>query len=188
MAWTLRNLNNAKTNVSPSRAGIRDADLSKETAAYVTNWLSANWAILVLVDRDEGDCLALERDLEKMVADAGLVSMTAGGNADHFQVANQIVVEELEVWFFGDWRAVPIAYPLVLATIPQKVGFRDPDAISGGKWEALERVLKKAGYFKTGLRKMECARAVSRHMEPARKTSNSFQALHGAVSAFLKMT
>lgn len=152
------------------------------------NWLPANWAILVLVDRDEDDCLVLKQTLEKMVAEAGFVSMTAGRNDHHFQVANRIVVEELEAWFFGDWQAVQAAYPRVFATIPKKDGFRDPDAISGGTWEALERVLKKAGYFKTGLRKMECAQAVSQHMDPARNTSKSFQAFRGAVSPFLSMT
>lgn len=152
------------------------------------SWLPANWAILVLVDRDEDNCLVLKQTLEKMVVDAGLVSMTAGRNANHFQVATRIVIEELEAWFFGDWRAVQDAYPRVPATLPQKVGFRDPDSIPGGTWEALERVLKKAGYFTTGLRKMECARAVSQHMEPARNTSNSFQAFSAAVSAAVALT
>jgi flagellin len=34
MEWTLKNLNSANTNVSASRAGIRDADFAKETAAF----------------------------------------------------------------------------------------------------------------------------------------------------------
>lgn len=151
-------------------------------------WLPANWAILVLVDRDEDDCLMLKRTLEKKVMDAGLLSMTAGRNINHFQVANRIVIEELEAWFFGDWQAVQVAYPRVPATIPKRVGFRDPDAISGGTWEALERVLQNAGYFTTGLRKMECARAVSQHMEPERNTSKSFQAFCGAVSSAVALT
>lgn len=37
--------------------------------------------------------------------------------------------------------------------------------------------MKKAGYFETGLRKIECARTIAQHMEPARNTSPSFQAL-----------
>ncbi len=59
---------------------------------------------------------------------------------------------------------------------------RDPDAILGGTWEALERVLKRGGYFKTGLRKMECARMVAQQMVPARNTSTSFQAFNSAVT------
>lgn len=146
-------------------------------------WLPANWAILVLVDRDDDDCQMLKQTLENMAATAGLVSKTNAGNDNCFQVANRIAIEELEAWFFGDWQAVQSAYPRVSATIPQKAGYRDPDAILGGTWEALERVLKRAGYFKTGLRKMECARAVAQHMDPERNSSKSFQAFRGAVSA-----
>ena len=98
-------------------------------------------------------------------------------------MANRIAVEELEAWFFGDWTAVQAAYPRVSASQVSKQGFRDPDAVLGGTWEALERVLKKAGYFKTGLRKMECAKQVAQHMEPARNASRSFQAFAGAVAS-----
>jgi hypothetical protein len=146
-------------------------------------WLPENWAILILVDRDNDDCLVLKQTLERMTAEAGLISKTSTGQGNRFQVANRIAIEELEAWFFGDWSAVQAAYPRVPVTIPQKAGFRDPDAILGGTWEALERVLKTAGYFKTGLRKMECARAVAQKMEPGRNTSKSFQAFCAAVSA-----
>lgn len=149
--------------------------------AYRT-WLPDNWVILVLVDRDDDDCLILKQKLENMAANAGLMSKTAVGIANRFQVANRIAIEELEAWFFGDWQAVQSAYPRVPTTVPQKAGFRDPDAILGGTWETLERVLKRAGYFNTGLRKLECARAVAKHMEPSRNTSKSFQAFINAVS------
>lgn len=147
------------------------------------NWLPEKWAIVVLVDRDDDDCRVLKQTLEHMAAAAGLLSKSNVSDGSYFQVANRIAIEELEAWFFGDWAAVRAAYPRVSATIPKKVGFRDPDAILGGTWEALERVLKQAGYFKTGLRKMECARTVAQHMEPSKNTSMSFQAFSSAVSA-----
>lgn len=149
------------------------------------SWLPANWRILVLVDRDDDDCVALKAELESMAAAAGLLTKTAVGQERAFQVVNRIAIEELEAWFFGDWSAVKAAYPRVAATISQKVGFRDPDAIAGGTWEALERVMMKAGYFSTGLRKLECARTVAQHMEPHRNTSRSFHAFTGAVTASL---
>lgn len=148
-----------------------------------STWLPDNWAILVLVDRDDDDCRVLKQTLEDMAVRAGLLSKARAGNGNRFQVANRIAVEELEAWFFGDWTAVQAAYPRVPATIPQKAGYRDPDGIHGGTWEALERILKRAGYFKTGLRKMECARTVAQQMEPNRNTSQSFRAFVGAVSA-----
>ena len=148
-----------------------------------SQWLPANWAILVLVDRDDDDCRVLKQAMEKMAADSRLLSKTLAGHGQPFQVANRIAVEELEAWFFGDWTAVQAAYPRVSASQVSKQGFRDPDAVLGGTWEALERVLKKAGYFKTGLRKMECAKQVAQHMEPARNASRSFQAFAGAVAS-----
>lgn len=149
------------------------------------SWLPSNWAILVLVDRDDDDCAKLKQRLEAMASDAGLITKTTAGDNNRFQVANRIATEELEAWFFGDWSAVQAAYPRVPKTIPQKAGFRDPDAISGGTWEALERVLQRAGYFSTGLRKVECARAVAQQMEPNRNASKSFQALSGALMAWM---
>lgn len=59
----------------------------------------------------------------------------------------------------------------------------NPDAIKGGTWEALERVLQSKGYFKTGLRKMELARVVAPQMDPARNQSTSFACLRDALRA-----
>ena len=60
--------------------------------------------------------------------------------------------------------------------------YRSPHAIKGGTWETFERVMKAAGYFKTGLRKIEAARAVAAHMDPSRNTSPSFQVLRVALT------
>jgi hypothetical protein len=146
-------------------------------------WLPENWRILVLVDRDDDDCAQLKARLETMAADAGLLTKTQAQPGQRFQVANRIAIEELEAWFFGDWTAVHTAYPRVPATVPQKSGFRDPDRVAGGTWEAMERVLKRAGYFSTGLRKLELARSVAKYMDIQRNRSRSFQALAGAVTA-----
>lgn len=149
------------------------------------SWLPEDSVILVLVDRDDEDCRLLKQELENITAGARLVSKTTAGMGRRFQVVNRIAVEELEAWFFGDWPAVQAAYPRVPDTVPQKAGFRDPDAIAGGTWEALERVMQQAGYFKPRLRKIECARAVAQHMEPARNRSASFRAFVSAIEAAL---
>lgn len=148
-------------------------------------WLPASWVILVLVDLDDEACRDLKTRLEAMAAHAGLLSKTAAGHGGRFQVVNRIAVEELEAWFFGDWQAVQNAYPRVSSTVPQKAAYRDPDAIAGGTWEALERVLKQAGYFSSGLRKIEFAREVAPYLEPERNTSRSFRAFSNAISAAL---
>lgn len=145
-----------------------------------SRWLPASWRIVVIVDRDDDDCHELKRRLESIAEEAGLITRsTARGGA--FAVLNRIAVEELEAWFFGDWEAVRAAYPRVPATIPARAPYRDPDSIAGGTWEAFERVLAAAGYFQTGLRKIEAARAVASHMVPERNRSRSFQALERAL-------
>lgn len=148
-------------------------------------WLPEGSVVLVLVDRDDDDCSVLKQQMENITAEARLVSKTTAGPGKRFQVVNRIAIEELEAWFFGDWEAVQAAYPRVQATVPQKAGYRDPDAIAGGTWEALERVMQQAGYFKPRLRKIECARAVAQHMEPARNRSASFRAFVSAIEAAL---
>lgn len=161
-------------------------DLLKNAPARLKGyaaWLPETWRILVLVDRDDDDCNALKVRLERIAAAAGLMTKTQAGPGQPFQVVNRIAIEELEAWFFGDWAAVQAAYPRVPATLPQKSGFRDPDAIAGGTWEALEQVLKKAGYFSTGLRKLELARSVAGHMDIQRNRSRSFQVFAEAVAA-----
>jgi hypothetical protein len=137
-------------------------------------WLPDDYRIVVVVDRDDDDCRALKQQLERIGSDAGLRSrrQTMG---QPYQVVNRLAIEELEAWYFGDWEAVRAAYPRVPETIPQQARYRDPDAITGGTWEAFERVLQRAGYFQTGLRKIEAARAVAKHWQPEINRSHSFR-------------
>ena len=137
-------------------------------------WLPPEWRLVVLVDQDAGDCRELKTELEQAAAGAGLVSRTAAGDRP-WQVANRVVIEELEAWYFGDWEAVRGAYPRVSRTVPQQARYRDPDAIQGGTWEAFERVLQRHGYFRTGLRKVEAARAVAANIDLGRSRSRSFE-------------
>ena len=88
----------------------------------------------------------------------------------------------LKPGYFGDWSAVLAAYPRVRPTVPQQARYRDPDAIVGGTWEAFERVLQRHGYFRTGLRKVEAARAVAAHFDPDRSRSQSFEKLRAVIA------
>jgi hypothetical protein len=140
-------------------------------------WRPEGRRIVVLVDRDRDECHELKQRLESFAHDAGLTTRSQPCQGSFF-VANRIAIEELEAWYFGDWQAVCAAYPRVSRTADRRAGFRDPDSIAGGTWEAFERVLKRAGYFATGLRKREAARAIAPHFEPARNKSHSFQVFH----------
>lgn len=143
-------------------------------------WLPDTAKVMVIVDRDDDDCQVLKAQLEQMAHQAGLGTRQAQVKGQ-FQVINRIAIEELESWFFGDWEAVRAAYPKVDATLPKKAGYRDPDAIKGGTWEAIERELQKKGYFKQGLRKLELARSVASNMDPSRNRSDSFCCLRDAL-------
>ena len=143
-------------------------------------WLPDDWRIVVMVDRDNDACQEIKARLEAASAAAGLRTRSRAGGAD-WQVVNRIVIEELEAWYFGDWQAVRSAYPRVSGSVPGRAGYRDPDAIRGGTWEAFERILKKSRYFATGLRKIEAARAVAVHIDPERNRSESFKSFHAAV-------
>lgn len=148
-----------------------------------STWLPAGHTIMVLVDRDRDDCLQLKQQLEQMATEAGLVTKTQ--DTERFQVVNRVVIEELESWFFGDWPAVRQAYPRVPENIPRRAKYRNPDEISGGTWEALEREMKNVGYFSTGINKLECAREIGQHMNPTLNNSPSFNAFVAAINAAL---
>jgi hypothetical protein len=145
------------------------------------HWLPADWRIIVLVDRDRDDCHVLKQRLETIAADAGLLSRSRAGGGP-WQLVSRIAIEELEAWYFGDWSAVRDAYPRVPTEIPRQSRFRDPDAVTGGTWEAFERILQRNGYFKTGLRKVEVARAIGARLSPEHSRSHSFMKFSEAVT------
>lgn len=141
---------------------------------------------VVLVDRDDDDCHELKTRLETAAASVHLATPAAAtGGLVH--VINRIVIEELEAWFFGDPDAVRAAYPGISHTLERKAPYRDPDAIRGGTWEALHRVLQRAGYYK-GIRtfpKLETADRIAQHMDPTRNRSRSFQVFCAGIETLL---
>jgi len=145
-----------------------------------SHWLPQSWRILVIIDRDDDDCMALKAALEGIAAQVGLTTRSSGGTT--YRVVNRLAIEELEAWYFGDWGAVMAAYPGISPHVPQQAKYRVPDAIAGGTWEAFERILKRAGYFRTGLRKVEAARLIGTEMDPSLNRSASFRALRVALS------
>lgn len=143
-------------------------------------WLPADARIIVLVDRDDDDCAALKRRLEADAEAAGLATRSTAGR-EVWRIVNRIAIEELEAWFFGEWMSVRRAFPRVPANIVGQASFRHCDAISGGTWEALERILKRRGYFLEGLRKIEAARAIGMNFDAGTCISPSFAAFRNAV-------
>jgi len=139
------------------------------------NWLPEDWRIVVLVDADDEDCRILKNRLENIANNARLVTKSRRTIGCSFQVLNRLAIEELEAWFFGDIDAVRSSYPRISLNLGKKAKYRNPDAIKGGTWEALDREFKKVGYFSSGISKILVAREVSLYMEPERNLSRSFQ-------------
>jgi hypothetical protein len=140
---------------------------------------------VVLVDLDHDDCHALKARLEGVARAVGLTTPSTAC-AGVIRVVNRIAIEELEAWFFGDADALRAAYPSVPPTLERKARYRDPDAIRGGTWEALHRVLQRAGYYRgVTLPKLETASRVAQHMDPQRNRSRSFQVFREGLERLL---
>jgi hypothetical protein len=139
------------------------------------HWLPRDWVIVALVDEDREDCMHLKDRLENAVRGTGLLTRSHVQSNQRYAVLNRIAIEELEAWFFGDVMALRSIYPRISKNLNKKAKYRNPDAIQGGTWETLERLLRKAGYHLSGLPKVEVSRKVSALMEPNNNTSKSFQ-------------
>ncbi len=150
----------------------------------LSQWLPDDHRVVVLVDLDMGDCRELRGTLDEIALRAGF-SIWSGSSGARCCVMNRIAIEELEAWFFGDMEALRTAYPRLPENLPRRATFRNPDAIKGGTWEALERVLQSTGYHEGGLPKILNARSVAAHMDPDRNRSRSFQVFRDGLRAMV---
>jgi hypothetical protein len=151
-----------------------------------SKWIPPDYKIIILMDQDKDDCIELKALLEQLANNANLKTKSSALPGEDFMVLNRIAVEELEAWLLGDTDALRTAYPKVSRTFERTAKYRNPDTISG-TWEALERLLQHSGYFKTGLRKSECATAISMHMQPLNNRSRSFHVFWEGISHCLKI-
>lgn len=158
-------------------------NLESRLKAY-RRWLPPDSKIAVLIDEDRQDCGMLKQRMESAARNAGWTTKTASSTSS-FSVLNRIAIEELEAWFFGDIPALVEAFPGVPNSLGTKSPYRNPDAIAGGTWESLLRVLQRAGHYANGLPKIEVARIMATHMDVARNTSGSFHAFRGGLEALL---
>ena len=71
--------------------------------------------------------------------------------------------------------------------IPCKPRYQRPDAIPNPT-QSFEKIMQKAGYFKTGLRKIEAAREIGRYLEAERNTSHSFQVFYHTLKTLFEVS
>ena len=152
-------------------------DLLKELPKRLKGhqWIPNDWRIVVLIDEDRKNCRKLKARLEKAAREAGFVTKSSAAQNEDFQVVNRLAIEELEAWFFGDVEAMHAAYPRIPENLQSKAKYRNPDAIRGGTYEALENLLMQKNYYKGRISKPIVAQNIARHMEPNRNRSKSFQ-------------
>lgn len=105
-------------------------------------WLPESSRILVLVDRDGDDCVVLKQKLEVIAATARLGTKTSPLNG-RVHVINRIAIEELEAWFFGDWKAVRQAYGRMDKNTPAKAPYRNPAQFQGEPGKRSKEKCKK---------------------------------------------
>jgi len=129
--------------------------------------------IVVLVDRDNDDCIHLKNQLERMAREAGLYTKTAPDVHGTFTVLNRIVVEELESWFIGDPQALRKAFPSLPKINGNTKPFSNPD--NGGSWENLHKFMKKHGLYRNGFPKIDAARRIAPHMDIHNNRAASFR-------------
>lgn len=142
---------------------------------------TADIGVVVVVDRDNDDCIDLKARLDRMAEKVGLATASRTPQGERFDVLNRIVVEELEAWFFGDIAALRNVFPRLPESLAQQAKYRDPDAIVGGTAETLQRLLQRHGYARGGLAKVKTAEQVVQHMDFEGNTSQSFRQFRDGV-------
>jgi hypothetical protein len=152
----------------------------------LTKGIPSNKRFVILVDRDRDDCHVLKRQLIDLVTGIGLQPKVGATANRGYNVLCRIAVEEIEAWFLGDPDAIRKAYPKVNRTFENQAAYRDPDQIKGGTWEALERLLQKAGYHLGGLAKIQAARDIAPHMDPNRNRSRSFHVFRDGIKGMIQ--
>ena len=139
-------------------------------------------AVILIIDQDDDDCLALKQTLAAAALDAGLPA--TGPRERPINVTVRIAMSELESWFLGDPAAVRRAYPRLRRRDLRITG--DVDALPQA-WERLQRPLLRRGYYEQRMPKTIVARRIAEHMaiEPGGNRSGSFNVLLSTLRALV---
>ena len=139
-------------------------------------------AVVLIIDQDDDDCLALKRTLTAAALSAGLPAIGPRGRP--ISVTVRIAMSELESWFLGDPAAIVRAYPRLN---PRDLRIRgDVDALPQA-WEQLERPLLRRRYYEQRMPKTIVARRIAEQMTitHGENRSHSFNVLLDALRALV---
>lgn len=138
-------------------------DLEKRLVRRIRGWLTPDSVFVVLRDQDSGDCGVIKEKLTALCREAGKPETVV-----------RIACRTLESWFVGDWDSVSAAFNQPkLANLKRKAIYQDPDRLGNPVIE-LRKVIPD-------YQKRDGARRISRHLDPARNRSHSFQVFIEAV-------
>ncbi len=160
---------NPRARPDPRRRGLLD-QLPAKLRGYAH--LPPGYGVVVLVDADDDDCVALRRELVAL-----LDVLPAAPRTVLFRIA----VEETESWFIAEPDAVSRAYPRADLRAIRKV---PPDAVVGA-WERLAEALGRRPAACTGADKVAWAEPITPGLDLDTPRSPSLRAFVAGAQALV---
>ncbi len=137
------------------------------------SWMDDSCCLVVLVDADDEDCIALKERL---------LLLYQSLDRKPPRVLFRIAVEEIESWFIADHDAVENAYPSANLTRLRQIA---PDAVVGA-WERLAEALNMDPKQCRGPDKYEWASRISPWLDLDSPCSPSLRAFIGGIENCLE--
>lgn len=131
------------------------SDLQKSIPHKLKAWNQPDTKFVIVQDQDSGDCVQVKRFLEELSRPSGR------------EVLIRIACRELEAWYWGDLKAVSMAYGKDVTKLSAKVKYRDPDRLGNPK-EELQKLFP-------GHQQLSGARRIAAHMNIEENASTSFR-------------
>ena len=143
-------------------------DLAKSIPRKLRKWPFPKDKFVIVHDQDSNDCIKLKE---------GLKLLCESSNSKN-EYLIRIVCVELEAWYFGDLKAVSLAYGKDLNQYAVKRKFREPDKIVNAK-EELRRLVPT-------YQPIDGAKKISAFMDVENNTSYSFNIFVNGVKGIVK--
>ena len=129
-------------------------DLAKSIPVKLKAWQNSDDKFIIVHDQDANDCMQLKTELLSLC------------KSSRNNCLIRIVCTELESWYFGDLKAVSLAYGKDYTALAAKRKYRMPDKIFSAKQE-LRKIIPT-------YQPIEGSKKISTYMDVERNTSISF--------------
>ena len=129
-------------------------DLKKSIPIKLRAWQNPDDTFIIVHDQDSNDCKLLKSELLTLC------------NGSRHACLIRIVCTELESWYFGDLKAVSLAYGKPYTSLTVKKKYRAPDKLKNAKME-LRKIIP-------AYQPLDGAKKIGIHMDIGNNTSHSF--------------